>query len=72
MNASELIAEITRSNVKHYPDETLLSALENWDSLKGVRLVLRIEEIIGRPLAEEELERLESVGDVGRFLRAQG
>jgi acyl carrier protein len=68
MNAGGLIAEIARSPRAEYFDETLLSSIENWDSLKGVRLVLRLEEVVGRPLSEQDIEALRSVGDVRRLL----
>jgi acyl carrier protein len=48
----------------------LLSAVDGWDSLKGVRLVLRLEEIIGRELSEDDIEGLRSVDDVERILRS--
>jgi acyl carrier protein len=67
-DALALIAEITRRNSNGYSDSTSLSAIENWDSLKGVRLVLRLEEIVGRPLSERDIEDLRSVGDIGRLL----
>jgi acyl carrier protein len=68
MNAGALIAEIVRSPKGDYFAETLLSNIENWDSLKGVRLVLRLEEVMGRPLSEQDIEALRSVGDVQRLL----
>lgn len=70
VDAHALIAEITRRNANKYPDDTLLSAIENWDSLKGVRLVLRLEEIVGRSLSEQDIEGLRSIGDVSRLLGA--
>lgn len=70
MDARALIAEITRRKASDYSDDTLLSAFDNWDSLKGVRLVLRIEEIVGRPLSEQDIEGLRSIGDVSRLLGA--
>jgi len=68
MDARELISEVTKRNAYSYPSHTLLSELDNWDSLKGVRLVIRIEEVIGRKLSEEEIEQLQSIDDVGRLL----
>ena len=68
MDVSALIAEITRSTKADYFDDTLLSTIENWDSLKGVRLVLRLEEVTGRSLSEQDIEGLRSVGDVRRLL----
>jgi len=70
MQATELIAEVLRSNTPIPAGDTPLADLEGWDSLKGVRLVLRLEEIVGRELSEDDIERLESVGDVERLLKA--
>lgn len=70
MQARELIAEVLRNNVSIPNGDTPLAELEGWDSLKGVRLVLRLEEIVGRELTEDDIERLQSVGDVERLLKA--
>ncbi|WP_186294222.1 acyl carrier protein [Bradyrhizobium guangdongense] len=70
MQANELIAEVLRSNVPIPTGDTPLAELEGWDSLKGVRLVLRLEEIVGRELSEDDIERLQSVSDVERLLKA--
>lgn len=70
MHARELIAEVLRTSVPIPADDVLLAQIEGWDSLKGVRLVLRLEEIIGRELSEDDIEKLQSVEDVDRLLKA--
>jgi acyl carrier protein len=70
MRARELIAEVLRANVSIPPGEALLAHIEGWDSLKGVRLVLRLEEIIGRELSEDDIAKLQSVEDVDQFLKS--
>lgn len=70
MQARELIAEVLRNDVSIPNGDTPLAQLEGWDSLKGVRLVLRLEEIVGRELTEGDIEQLQSVGDVERLLKA--
>jgi acyl carrier protein len=70
MRASELIADVLRSGVPIPDGDIPLAELEGWDSLKGVRLVLRLEEIVGRELSEDDIARLQSVGDVERLLKA--
>ena len=70
MQARELIAEVLRSNVAIPPGELLLANIDGWDSLKGVRLVLRLEEIVGRELSEDDIDKLQSVSDVDRLLKA--
>jgi acyl carrier protein len=68
MSARELISLITRRDRLICPDTTLLHEIDGWDSLKGVRLVLRLEELTGRELLESEIEGLRSVGDIDRVL----
>jgi acyl carrier protein len=70
MHARELITEVLRRSTLVSSDNVLLAHIEGWDSLKGVRLVLRLEEILGRELSESDIERLQSVGDVDRLLKA--
>jgi acyl carrier protein len=70
MDARELIAEVIRKNPLIPSNDTLLAHIEGWDSLKGVRLVLRLEEIVGRELSEDDIEKLQSVEDVDRVLKA--
>jgi acyl carrier protein len=70
MHARGLISEILRTSAPIPGDDVLLAQLEGWDSLKGVRLVLRLEEIVGRELSEDDIEKLQSVGDVDRLLKA--
>ena len=70
MHAHELIAEVLRAEVSIPSDDLLLAHIEGWDSLKGVRLVLRLEELVGRELSEDDIEKLQSVGDVDRLLKS--
>lgn len=70
MHARELIAEVLRTSVSIPPGDVMLAHIEGWDSLRGVRLVLRLEEIVGRELSEEDIEKLQSVEDVDRLLKA--
>jgi len=70
MEAGRLVAEITKVDPAMLAPTTSLSDIAGWDSLKMVRLVVRIEEAIKRELNEAELERLCTVSDVARLLQA--
>ena len=70
MDARELIAEVLRKSTLIPSNNVLLADIDGWDSLKGVRLVLRLEEIVGRELSEDDIEKLQSVEDVDRLLKA--
>ncbi|MBO6900912.1 MAG: acyl carrier protein [Rhizobiaceae bacterium] len=48
--------------------ETNLSDIAGWDSIMTVRLMLAVEEVVGRELTEAELEALVTVGDVERLV----
>jgi acyl carrier protein len=70
MTAREVLAEILRTNKIAPSDGTSLGSIDGWDSLKGVRLVLRLEEIVGRQLSESDIEGLQSLEDIDRLLNA--
>jgi acyl carrier protein len=70
MHARELIAEVLRRKTPISSGDTLLAEIDGWDSLKGVRLVLRLEEIVRRELSESDIEKLQSIDDVDRLLKA--
>ena len=69
MDARELIAEVLRKGIIMPPSNVLLADIDGWDSLKGVRLVLRLEEIVGRELSEDDIAKLQSIEDVDRLLK---
>jgi acyl carrier protein len=69
MDARELIAEVLRKSIVIPSYNIPLAHVDGWDSLKGVRLVLRLEEITGRELSENDIEALQSVADVDRLLK---
>jgi acyl carrier protein len=70
MDARTLISEVIRKSSVTCSDNTSLADIDGWDSLKGVRLVLRLEQIVGRELSEADIEGLQSVGDVERLLKS--
>jgi acyl carrier protein len=70
MDARKLIAEVLRKSIPIPSGNVTLAQIDGWDSLKGVRLVLRLEEIMGRGLSEGDIETLQSVEDVDRLLKA--
>jgi acyl carrier protein len=69
MDARELIAEVLRKGIIMPPNNVLLADIDGWDSLRGVRLVLRLEEIVGRELSEDDIAKLQSIEDVDRLLK---
>lgn len=68
-DARAILSEVIRKDVTA-PDTTSLTDLDGWDSLKAVRLILKLEEVIGRDLDENDIDGLRSIGDVSRLLRS--
>jgi acyl carrier protein len=72
MDARKLVSEISRKNIVISSKDTLLADIDGWDSLKGVRLVLRLQEIVGRDLSENDIAGLQSIADVEKVLQSTG
>lgn len=72
MDAWKLVSEIARKAISTSSKDTLLADIDGWDSLKGVRLVLRLQEIVGRELSEDDIAGLQSVADVEQVLQSTG
>lgn len=70
-NALAILSEITRKDIV-VGGNADLAGLDGWDSLKTVKLVLRLEEVIGRDLLENDIESLRTVADVDRLLKSGG
>jgi len=69
MDGRQLVAEILEQALPPVADDTRLQDLAGWDSLKTVHLVVRLEAMLERELAEQELEQLNTIGHVERFFR---
>lgn len=70
MMIAELLSASLRAPAPPFGAATELKDLPGWDSLVMVRLMLKLEDIAGRELAESELASLQTVGDVERLLKA--
>ena len=68
VKALELVSDIIKRPLSAADAGAAFRDLDGWDSLKGVVLVLKIERVLGRQLAEGELETLTSIRDVDRLL----
>ena len=50
------------------PDDARLGHPASWDSIGHMRLVLALEERLGRPLDSDQMMGLDSAADVARML----
>lgn len=64
-NHLDFIAQVLACDPGAVPDEsTPLTDVSGWDSLKHVRLVVGLEDLLGVELGPEEIEGIKTVGDV--------
>jgi len=69
MTAQILLGDILRRPLPVLAAGDSLHGLAGWDSIMMVRLMLRLEEVLGRELTDAELEGLATVGDVDALVR---
>jgi len=68
LNAKELIGRAFDMTADAVPDNASLETFEPWDSLGHVKIIMTLEEAIGRPLDTEEALQVASVVDLERLL----
>jgi len=66
--AKQLLAEAANCESAMIPDDVRIGGFERWDSLAHLRLVLAIEQQIGRQLDPDEAIRIEKLADVAALL----
>jgi acyl carrier protein len=72
VQAKKLLAEAANCDLKMIADDVRIGTFDRWDSLAHLRLVLAIEQQIGRQLDLDEAIRIESLGDVAALLAPAG
>ncbi len=68
--AKRLLAEATGAEPTFVPDDARIGSFERWDSLAHMRLVLALEQLVGRELDPDEVVEIESLEDVRVILEA--
>lgn len=67
-NAKALLAEASQRQPDEIPDDASVSNFDGWDSLSHMRLIMAMEEKIGRELAPEAVVDIACLGDVAKYL----
>ena len=70
--AKQLLADAANCDSATIPDDVRIGNFERWDSIAHLRLVLAIEQQIGRQLGPDEAVRIESLTDVAALLVPAG
>jgi acyl carrier protein len=68
--AKRLLAEATSADPAAVPEDARIGSFERWDSLAHMRLILGLEQQVGRELEVEEVLRIECLDDVRAILQA--
>ena len=71
MQAHTLISEVLEGKCPALAADLLLGDISGWDSVIMVRLVVSLENRLGRQLTDSELEAIETVGDVETLMRSK-
>ena len=66
--AKKLLAGAVNCDPSAVPDDVRIGSFERWDSLAHLRLVLAIEDEIGRQLDPDESVRIGSLADIAALL----
>lgn len=69
MDAWTVLSDVVRQELPPAAGDVPLESIAGWDSLKMVKMVLRLEELLNRKLSEGELEGLQTAGDIDRLLQ---
>lgn len=66
----ELLRNMFSRDISEADMDIAISDLDGWDSIMMVRLMMNLEQQVGRELSEEEMISMTSVRDVERLLEA--
>jgi len=70
--ARRLLADALAMGEGDLPASVRIGAIEQWDSLAHTRILLALEERIGKPLDPEEAVAIESLDDIARLIERRG
>ena len=68
LNVSDLLSSVMQRPVPPVPSSTALADIPGWDSIMIVRLMLSLEETLGRELSESEIEAVATVANVEQLM----
>ncbi len=67
-DARQLLASALNTMPDAVPDSARIGELDAWDSLGHLRLILALEDRLGRELTPETIIEVESLNDVARLV----
>ena len=70
-SATLLLASALMMSERDVPADARLGRVDQWDSLAHARLLLAIEEKLGRILTPDEAVAIESIADIAQLLESK-
>jgi acyl carrier protein len=70
LTAKMLLADAIYADVAAVPDDARIGYFEPWDSIAHLRLILSLEEALGRQLDPDEAVEIESLSDIAALVDA--
>ena len=69
MNAREIVAFALDLDIEEISDEDDYESLTCWDSMNHLKIIIKIEEVLGRPCNEDEIEATISVKAIKKLIK---
>lgn len=66
--AKILLTEATHRGRDEIPDNASITNFDGWDSLSHMRLILAMEEKLGKELPPEVIMEIETLEDIAKYL----
>ena len=70
-SATHLLASALLISERDVPADARLGRVDQWDSLAHARLLLALEEKLGRILTPDEAVAIESIADIAQLLESK-
>ncbi len=67
-NAKDLLAGATQRQAGEIPDDASVTSFDGWDSLSHMRLIMAMEEKMGKELPPEAVVDIACLSDVAKYL----
>jgi acyl carrier protein len=68
LKVTDLLSSVMQRPVSPLPSATALAEIPGWDSIMMVRLMLSLEETLGRELTEREIEGVATIANVEQLM----
>ncbi len=65
------VSSVLKANPRSINDETSPANAKNWDSFRGLLLIMEIEKEFGAKFSMEEILYIKNIGDIKKILKGR-